>query len=77
MTLGQWLSRQGAGAMHRLMFRTGLSYPTIRRAREGRATLASAQRIHRATGREVSIASMTSETNATKRTTPRSRGSLA
>lgn len=71
MTLVEWLSREGAGAMHRLMFRTGLSYPTVRRAREGRATLASAMRIHHATGRAVSIDSMTSEAVARKK---RSRG---
>ena len=59
MTLDAWLAAEGDGAPHRLMFAAGVSYPVIARARKGRANLASATKIHLATGRKVPIESMT------------------
>ena len=36
MTLDDWLKREGKGAIARLHFATGLSYATLKRAREGK-----------------------------------------
>jgi hypothetical protein len=44
-----------------LHVRAGVSLPVIDRACEGRASFASATKIHLATGGEVSIASMTAD----------------
>lgn len=59
MTLEQWLAAEGDGATHRLHLSTGLSLPVIARAKQGRANLASATKIHFATGRKVPISSLT------------------
>jgi hypothetical protein len=61
MTLEQWLTANGAGAAHRLHLSAGVSLPVIGRARAGRANLASATKIHVATGGRVSISSMTAD----------------
>lgn len=61
LTLDEWLAREGYGAAHRLMFRAGVSHPTIQRARRGRASLASALKISFAVGGIVAVSSMTAD----------------
>lgn len=55
MTLRQWLSHTGHGALSLLQRETGLAYTTILRARDcGRVTAQTALAIERATRRRVS-----------------------
>lgn len=61
MTLDGWLKADGAGSVERLHRKAGVSLPVIGRARKGKASLASAAKIHLATGGAVPVASMTSD----------------
>lgn len=61
MDLTEWLAAGEERTAHRLHLITGLSLPVIARARKGRATLASATKLHFATGRQVPIRSMTAD----------------
>jgi hypothetical protein len=61
MTFDAWLAADGTGAVHRLHLKTGVSLPAIARARKGRANLATATKLHLATGCKVPIASMTAD----------------
>lgn len=60
MDLTEWLAA-GDRTAHRLHLTTGLSLPVIARARKGRANLASAVKLHLATGRQVAISTMTAD----------------
>ncbi len=59
MTLAEWLTQSGTNATQRLATAAGVSVPTIYRARERRATLESAEKIHAATGGAVELWHMT------------------
>jgi hypothetical protein len=61
MDLDGYLQGKGEGARNRLHEQTRLSLPVIARACEGRASLASAIKLHEATGKTVPISSMTRE----------------
>lgn len=61
MTLTKWLEAQGWGSRQRLHTVAEVSLPVIARACEGKANLASATKIHIATGRKVAISSMTAD----------------
>ncbi len=62
MDLSAWLAAGGCErTAHGLHLQTGVSLPAIARARRGRASLASATKIHFATGRQVPISSMTED----------------
>jgi hypothetical protein len=61
MTLDALLKADGIGAAHRLHIRTGVSLPAIARARKGRASLATATKLHLALGCKVRISSMTAD----------------
>lgn len=65
MTLDEWLDANGrgqrGGGIQRLRDLSGVSLPAIGRAREGKASLASAIKISAATDGKVKIASMTAD----------------
>jgi hypothetical protein len=54
--LAKWLAKQPRGAMSRLRDATGLSFPTIDRAKRGKpVSQTTARLISQATGRKVAI----------------------
>jgi hypothetical protein len=79
MTLDDWIDAngRGKGAIQRLHERAGVSLPVIARACEGRASLASATKLHEAVGRVVPISSMTGDEvpAALERPAPKARKS--
>jgi hypothetical protein len=59
MLLAEWCAREGRGAIHRLSLETRLAYTTVYKAAKGKPTKQkTAERIHEATGGEVSIESL-------------------
>jgi hypothetical protein len=77
MTLTEWIDAhgRGTGVIQRLHARAGVSLPVISRACEGRASLASAMKIHAAVAGLVPIASMTRDDVPAALETPRRRRS--
>lgn len=61
MTLDAWIQAEGVRAVQRLSQRSGVSIPAIYRARERRAQLATATKLHLATDCVVPISSMTGD----------------
>lgn len=61
MSLEAWIEAQGYGAIQRLHEASRVSLPAIMRAREGRASLATAIKLSAATDGAVRIATMTAD----------------
>lgn len=61
MNLRAWVKQRGRGELTRLHMATGLTLPTIYRAYDRCATLASAEKLHEATGGEVELGHMTTD----------------
>lgn len=72
--LDAWLRTEGKGASARLHRTSGVSLPAIARARLGCASLATAIKIHLATGGKVPVADMTREEREVVRHAAGARG---
>jgi hypothetical protein len=77
LTLDDWIRARGKGEHSRLVRATGLTWSTILRARQRRASLGSAMLLSRATDGAVPVHAMTPRVPAVHAPSPRVRAAGA